>query len=84
MEAVMVDAVALCSAHDMEPFLHGRRSSAKEREDHAVTIAEVAQIMDAAFERQKRAGMRRTMTNMFKSRRDGKEFIPLMEDDFNV
>ena len=53
-----------------------------QREDHAVTIAEVAEIMDTAFERAKRAGMRRTMTNMFKSRRDGKEFIPLMEEDF--
>ena len=34
-----------------------------QREDHSVTVAEVKEIMDAAFARSKKNSMKKTMTN---------------------
>ena len=57
------------------------RIDAMQREDHAVTVAEVKDIMDEAFVKSKRNSMKRTMTNLFKNH-DKSERILLMEEDF--
>jgi len=57
------------------------RIDAMQREDHAVTVAEVKDIMDTAFVKSKKNSMKRTMTNLFKSR-DKSDRILLMEEDF--
>lgn len=53
-----------------------------QRDDHAVTVAEVAEIMDEAFEKSKKNSLKRTMTNLFKSNDGDKTMTLLMEEDF--
>ena len=57
------------------------RIDVMQKEDHSVTVAEVKDIMDAAFVRSKKNSMRKTMTNFFKSK-DENELTTLEEADF--
>ena len=58
-----------------------RRIDAMQKDNHAVSVAEVKDIMDAAIARSRKNSMKKTMTNFFKSK-DKTELITLEENDF--
>ena len=57
------------------------RIDAMQKDNHAVSVAEVKDIMDAAIARSRKNSMKKTMTNFFKSK-DKTELITLEENDF--
>ena len=53
-----------------------------QREDHAVTVAEVKEIMDEAIEHSQKANVKRLMKRMFRRNTDESDRIILKEEDF--
>ena len=54
-----------------------------QREDHAVTVAEVKDIMDEAIEHSKKANVKHLMKRVFGRSTDEADRIILKEDDFS-
>lgn len=55
-----------------------------QREDHAVTVAEVKEIMDAAIEHSQRANVKHLARRMFRKGTDESDRIILKEEDFKI
>ena len=55
-----------------------------QREDHAVTVAEVKEIMDEAIERSHKGGVSKMMKRVFGKNKDEKNRVILTEEDFNI
>ena len=55
-----------------------------QREDHAVTVAEVKDIMDAAIEKSQKANVKHLARRVFGRSTDSSDRIILKEEDFRV
>lgn len=60
------------------------RIDSLQREDHAVTIAEVKEIMDEAMEHSKKASAKKLVKRVFGKNTDEADRIILTEKDFNI
>lgn len=60
------------------------RIDVMQREDHAVTVAEVKEIMDAAIEHSQKANVKHLARRMFRKGTDESDRIILKEDDFRI
>ncbi len=60
------------------------RIDAKQREDHAVTVAEVKEIMDEAIEHSQKVNVKKIMKKVFGKGTDDSDRIYLTEKDFNI
>ena len=60
------------------------RIDVMQREDHAVTVAEVKEIMDAAIEHSQKANVKHLARRMFRKGTDESDRIILKEDDFKI
>lgn len=60
------------------------RIDVMQREDHAVTVAEVKEIMDAAIEHSQKANVKHLARRMFRKGTDETDRIILKEDDFKI
>ena len=60
------------------------RSDSLQREDHAVTIAEVKEIMDEAMAHSQKASAKKLVKRVFGKNTDDSDRIILTEKDFNV
>ena len=60
------------------------RIDSLQREDHAVTIAEVKEIMDEAMEHSKKASAKKLVKRVFGKNTDDSDRIILTEKDFNI
>ncbi|MDR1018038.1 MAG: hypothetical protein LBM02_04985 [Lachnospiraceae bacterium] len=60
------------------------RIDVMQREDHAVSVAEVKEIMDAAIEHSQRANVKHLARRVFGKSTDASDRIILKEDDFRV
>ena len=54
-----------------------------QREDHAVTIAEVKEVMDEAMEHSQKASAKKLVKRVLGKNRDDSDRIILTEKDFN-
>ena len=55
-----------------------------QREDHAVTVTEVKEILDEAFEKSRKTDMKRLVKRVFGKRTDENNRVILKEEDFNI
>ena len=55
-----------------------------QREDHAVTVAEVKGIMDDAFQHSQKASAKKLVKRVFGKNTDESDRILLSEKDFNI
>ena len=53
-----------------------------QKEDHAVTVAEVKEILDTAIDRAQRANVKHLMKRVFGKRTDNADRVILTEQDF--
>lgn len=60
------------------------RIDVMQREDHAVSVAEVKEIMDAAIEHSQKANVKHLARRMFRKGTDESDRIILKEDDFKI
>nr|WP_207750346.1 hypothetical protein [Mordavella massiliensis] len=60
------------------------RIDVMQREDHAVSVAEVKEIMDAAIEHSQKANVKHLARRMFRKSTDDSDRIILKEDDFRI
>lgn len=60
------------------------RIDVMQREDHAVSVAEVKEIMDAAIEHSQKANVKHLARRMFRKGTDESDRIILKEDDFRI
>lgn len=60
------------------------RIDVMQREDHAVTVAEVKEIMDEAIEHSQKANMKHLARRVFKKGTDESDRIILKEEDFKI
>ena len=60
------------------------RIDALQREDHAVTIAEVKEVMDEAMAHSQKASAKKLMKRVFGKNTDDADRILLTEKDFNI
>ena len=55
-----------------------------QREDHAVTVAEVKEIMDEAIEHSQKANVKHLMKRVFGKNKDDSDRVILKEEDFKL
>ena len=60
------------------------RIDSLQREDHAVTVAEVKEIMDEAIQHSQKASAKKLMKRVFGKNTDDADRIILSEKDFNI
>ena len=60
------------------------RIDVMQREDHAVTVSEVKEIMDAAIEHSQKANMKHLMKRVFGKNKDDSDRVILKEEDFKL
>ena len=60
------------------------RIDVMQREDHAVSVAEVKEIMDAAIDHSQKANVKHLARRMFRKGTDESDRIILKEDDFKI
>lgn len=60
------------------------RIDALQREDHAVTVSEVKEIMDEAQEHSQKASAKKLVRRVFGKSTDSTDRIILTEKDFNI
>ena len=60
------------------------RIDALQREDHAVTVAEVKEVMDEAMEHSQKASAKKLVKRVFGKNTDDADRIILSEKDFNI
>ncbi len=60
------------------------RIDALQREDHAVNIAEVKEVMDEAMAHSQKASAKKLMKRVFGKNTDDADRILLTEKDFNI